>query len=213
MSLKVTEIFHSIQGESSHAGRPCVFVRLTACDLRCRWCDTEYAFTEGAPMIMEEVLGQVSSYKCRLVEITGGEPLLQKETPELCRRLLDSGYEVLVETGGHRDISVLPEGTKVILDLKCPGSGECKKNLWKNLDHLGPQSEVKFVIADRADYEWAREVTISRDLASKFTVLFSPVFQELEYEDLATWILKDKLQVRMQIQLHKHIWEPARRGV
>ena len=164
-------------------------------------------------MIMEEVLGQVSSYNCRLVEITGGEPLLQKETPELCRRLLDSGYEVLVETGGHRDISVLPEGTKVILDLKCPESGECKKNLWRNLDHLGPQSEVKFVIADRADYEWAREVTISRDLASKFTVLFSPVFQELEYEDLATWILKDKLQVRMQIQLHKHIWEPARRGV
>ena len=211
--MKVTEIFHSIQGESSQAGRPCVFVRLTACDLRCRWCDTEYAFTEGVPMELEDVLARVRSYGCSLVEITGGEPLLQRETPELCRRLLSEGFEVMIETGGHRDISVVPDGVRVVLDVKCPGSGETHKMHWENLDLLPANGEIKFVIADRFDYEWARETVRGRDLAARHVVLFSPVFGELGYEDLASWILEDRLPVRFQAQLHKHIWDPARRGV
>jgi len=211
--MKITEIFHSIQGESSQAGRPCVFVRLTACDLRCRWCDTEYAFTEGAPMEMEDVLARVRSFGCSLVEITGGEPLLQKETPELCRRLLGEGFEVMMETGGHRDISVVPEGVRIILDVKCPGSGETHKMHWENLERLPESGEIKFVIADRFDYEWSRETVRGRDLASRHTVLFSPVFGELSYEDLASWILEDRLPVRFQMQQHKHIWDPTRRSV
>ena len=211
--LTVNEIFHSIQGESSQAGRPCVFVRLTACDLRCRWCDTEYAFTEGAPMEMEDVLARVRSFGCSLVEITGGEPLLQKETPELCRRLLGEGFEVMMETGGHRDISVVPEGVRIILDVKCPGSGETHKMHWENLERLPESGEIKFVIADRFDYEWSRETVRGRDLASRHTVLFSPVFGELSYEDLASWILEDRLPVRFQMQQHKHIWDPTRRSV
>jgi len=211
--MKITEIFHSIQGESSQAGRPCVFVRLTACDLRCRWCDTEYAFTEGEPMAMDDVLARVRSFGCSLVEITGGEPLLQKETPELCRRLLEDGFEVMLETGGHRDISVVPEGVRIILDVKCPGSGETHKMHWENLERLPKSGEIKFVIADRFDYEWARETVRGRDLAARHIVLFSPVFGELAYEDLASWILEDRLPVRFQMQMHKHIWEPTRRGV
>jgi len=211
--MKITEIFHSIQGESSQAGRPCVFVRLTACDLRCRWCDTEYAFTEGEPMAMDDVLARVRSFGCSLVEITGGEPLLQKETPELCRRLLEDDFEVMLETGGHRDISVVPEGVRIILDVKCPGSGETHKMHWENLERLPKSGEIKFVIADRFDYEWARETVRGRDLAARHIVLFSPVFGELAYEDLASWILEDRLPVRFQMQMHKHIWEPTRRGV
>jgi 7-carboxy-7-deazaguanine synthase len=211
--MKITEIFHSIQGESSQAGRPCVFVRLTACDLRCRWCDTEYAFTEGEPMAMDDVLARVRSFGCPLVEITGGEPLLQKETPELCRRLLEEGFEVMLETGGHRDISVVPEGVRIILDVKCPGSGETHKMHWENLERLPVSGEIKFVIADRFDYEWSRETVRGRDLAARHVVLFSPVFGELAYEDLASWILEDRLPVRFQMQQHKHIWDPERRGV
>jgi 7-carboxy-7-deazaguanine synthase len=211
--MRVTEIFHSIQGESTHAGRPCVFVRLTACDLRCRWCDTEYAFTEGVEVPLDDVVRRVLDYGCPLVEITGGEPLLNREAPELCRRLIDAGLEVLVETGGHRDISQLPEGVRVILDLKCPGSGESDANDWSNLDRLRPGGEVKFVIADEHDYDWARAVVEERDLATRFPVLFSPVWGELSYEQLAGWILRDRLPVRFQVQLHKHIWDPARRGV
>ena len=211
--MKITEIFHSIQGESSQAGRPCVFVRLTACDLRCRWCDTEYAFTEGEPMAMDDVLARVRSFGCSLVEITGGEPLLQKETPDLCRRLLQEGFEVMLETGGHRDISVVPEGVRIILDVKCPGSGETHKMHWDNLERLPKSGEIKFVIADRFDYEWARETVRGRDLSARHVVLFSPVFGELAYEDLASWILEDRLPVRFQMQMHKHIWDPSRRGV
>jgi 7-carboxy-7-deazaguanine synthase len=211
--MKVTEIFHSIQGESSHAGRPCVFVRLTACDLRCRWCDTEYAFTEGRPMDLEAILDTVASYDCPVVEITGGEPLLQPETPELCRKLLASGHEVLLETGGHRDIGVIPEGVKIILDIKCPGSGEMEKNRWENLEQLSRDGEVKFVLTDRHDYEWARGVVKDRRIAERNIVLFSPVFGEMDYERLASWILEDRLPVRLQLQLHKHIWDPKRRSV
>jgi len=211
--MKVTEIFHSIQGESTRAGRPCVFVRLTACDLRCRWCDTEYAFTEGRPMPLAAVLEAVRAHGCPLVEITGGEPLLQPETPELCRLLLEEGFEVLVETGGHRDIRVLPAGVRVIFDVKCPGSRESKRMHWENLSHLPPTGEIKFVIADRADYDWAKNVVREQDLSAGHEVLFSPVFGELAYEDLAGWILADRLPVRLQVQLHKHIWDPGRRGV
>jgi 7-carboxy-7-deazaguanine synthase len=211
--MKVTEIFYSIQGESTRAGRPCVFVRLTACDLRCRWCDTAYAFYDGEPMELEAILDRVRSYACPLVEITGGEPLLQKETPELCRRLLAEGCEVLVETGGHRDISVLPPEAGVILDVKCPGSGESDKMDWANLDRLPPGGEIKFVITDREDYTWARNVVRSRDLGGRHPVLFSPAFGELDYATLASWILEDRLPVRFQTQLHKHIWDPGRRGV
>lgn len=211
--MKVTEIFHSIQGESSFAGRPCVFVRLTACDLRCRWCDTEYAFFEGKNHELEDLVARVKSFDCPLVEITGGEPLLQKETPELCQRLLDEGLEVMMETGGHRDISVLPKAVKVIMDLKCPGSGESHQNRWENLDHLQPSGEIKFVIADREDYEWAKEVVQRKQLASRHAVLFSPVHDELAYDALAGWILEDKLTVRFQTQLHKQIWPAVSRGV
>ena len=211
--MRVTEIFHSIQGESTYAGRPCVFVRLSGCDLRCRWCDTEYAFHEGRPLTVEEIMTEVRALRCPLVEITGGEPLLQKETPELCRRLLAEEFAVLVETGGHRDISVLPDGVRVILDVKCPGSGESEKVDWENLDRLRPGDEVKFVIGDRVDYEWARAVVHQRDLGARYPVHFSPVFGRLAYEDLVAWILEDRLAVRFQAQLHKHIWAPDRRGV
>ncbi|MFN0149994.1 MAG: radical SAM protein [bacterium] len=211
--MRVSEIFHSIQGESTHTGRPCVFVRLTACDLRCRWCDTEYAFTGGEELTIDIVVDRVVAYGCGLVELTGGEPLLQKEAPELCRRLLERGLEVLIETGGHRDISALPERVKVILDVKCPGSGEDAANDWANIDRLRPGGEIKFVIADRADYEWARQAVQTRGLALRFPVIFSPVFGELAYETLAAWILEDRLAVRFGAQLHKHIWDPARRGV
>ncbi len=211
--MKVTEIFHSIQGESTQAGRPCVFVRLTACDLRCRWCDTEYAFTEGGPMSMDTILETVRGYGCPLVEVTGGEPLLQGETPELCRRLIEAGHEVMIETGGHRDISVLPEAVRVILDLKCPGSGESARNDWANLERLSPSGEIKFVIADRIDFEWAAARVREHDLASRFPVHFSPVHGELGYRELAEWILSDGLPVRFQAQLHKHIWAPDQRGV
>lgn len=164
-------------------------------------------------MTMDAVLERVRSYGTRLVEITGGEPLLQAETPELCRRLLDEGFEVMIETGGHRDISVVPAGVRIILDVKCPGSGEAHKMHWENLDKLPASGEIKFVMADRFDYEWARETVRGRDLASRHLVLFSPVFGELEYEELASWILEDRLPVRFQPQLHKHIWDPAQRGV
>jgi len=211
--VRVSEIFHSIQGESTHSGRPCVFVRLTACDLRCRWCDTEYAFSGGEELGIDAIVDRVAAYDCALVEVTGGEPLLHKETPALCQRLLDRGLEVLVETGGHRDVSALPAAVKVILDVKCPGSGEAGANDWRNIDRLRPGAEIKFVIADRADYEWARDTVRSRRLAERAPILFSPVFGELPYETLAAWILADRLAVRFQVQLHKHIWDPARRGV
>ena len=210
---RITEIFFSIQGESTHVGRPCVFVRLTACDLRCRWCDTEYAFTEGKPLSFLEVLNKIRSYDCRLVEITGGEPLLQNETPDLCRALLDEGYEVLVETGGHRDISILPEGVKTILDIKCPGSGEHERNDWDNLARLGPGDEIKFVIANRSDFDWALDIVDTHGLTQKAPVHFSPVFGELPYPELSEWILASGTAVRFQPQIHKHIWGPAARGV
>lgn len=210
--MRITEIFFSIQGESSHTGRPCTFVRLTGCNLRCVWCDSEYTFTGGQRMSIDEVIERVKAYGCDLVEVTGGEPLLQKESFELIRRLCDDGYEVLIETSGSIDTTPVDERAKLILDLKCPGSGEVDRNLWQNLDRLRHHDEIKFVIADRDDYEWAREVVRDRDLG-RWTVLFSPVYGKLGLKPLAEWILEDRLPVRLQTQLHKEIWGADATGV
>jgi 7-carboxy-7-deazaguanine synthase len=212
--LTVNEIFHSIQGESTYAGQPCVFVRLTACDLRCRWCDTAYAFGEGRKMSVDDVIEAVEAYACPTVEITGGEPLLQADVYPLMQRLLDAGKTVLLETGGHRSIEAVPAGVIRVIDVKCPGSGESERTDWSNLRQLTPADQVKFVIADRADYEFAREVVEREGLAARCAaVLFSPVHGELFPRQLAEWMLADRLPVRLQLQLHKFIWDPQTRGV
>ena len=212
--LTVNEIFHSIQGESTHQGRPCVFVRLTACDLRCSWCDTPYAFHEGTRMTVEGVLERVAGYGCDVVEITGGEPLLQPEVYPLMERLLAEGRTVLLETGGHRDASRVPPGVRRILDVKCPGSGEAEKNCWQNLDGLRATDEVKFVIRDRADYDYARDVCARHGLVGRCAAVhFSPVHGVMHPRQLAEWILADRLPVRLQLQSHKYIWDPETRGV
>jgi 7-carboxy-7-deazaguanine synthase len=212
--LTVNEIFHSIQGESTHTGRPCVFVRLTACDLRCSWCDTPYAFHEGRKMSVEQVVADVDAYGCPVVEITGGEPLLQQDVYPLMAQLVERGHTVLLETGGHRSIANVPQGVIRIMDVKCPSSGESEKNCWSNLDVLRPADEVKFVIQDRADYDFARDVTTRHGLIDRCTaVLMSPVHGVLAAKDLAAWILADRLPVRLQLQAHKYIWSPDTRGV
>ena len=210
--MKINEIFHSIQGESTHAGRPCVFVRTTGCTLRCVWCDTKYAFYEGVELSLDEIIQKVQSYGCQLVEITGGDPLEAADTPELIARLLDLGHEVLIETGGHIDISPIDKRAKVILDLKCPGSYMTDKMDWKNLERLWPGCEIKFVIADRKDYDWARDI-IHQHRLETWPLLVSPVHGKQELRPLAEWILADRLPVRLQTQLHKYIWDPATRGV
>jgi 7-carboxy-7-deazaguanine synthase len=212
--LTVNEIFYSIQGESTRAGRPCVFVRLTACDLRCSWCDTPYAFHEGAKQSLDEVIAEVERYDCPLVEITGGEPLLQDDVYPLMERLLARGRTVMLETGGHRPITRVPRAVVKIVDVKCPASGEAGRNDWGNLDALAPHDEVKFVIQDRADYEFARDVIGRYDLASRSAaVLVSPVHGVLEPRLLSEWMLADHLPARLQLQLHKYIWSPTTRGV
>ncbi|HJZ73578.1 MAG TPA: radical SAM protein [Vicinamibacterales bacterium] len=212
--LTVNEIFHSIQGESTYAGRPCVFVRLTACDLRCSWCDTPYAFYEGRKMSVDEVLAVVDRHECPLVEITGGEPLLQDDVYPLMERLLESGRTVMLETGGHRTIARVPQAVVKIVDVKCPGSGEAARNDWSNLDRLAAHDEVKFVIKDRADYEFAREVIGTHRLDSRAAaVLLSPVHGVLDPRTLSEWMLADRVPARLQVQLHKFIWPPDTRGV
>ena len=212
--LTINEIFHSIQGESTYVGQPCVFVRLTACDLRCSWCDTPYAFHEGRKMAIEEVLDEVEGFGCPVVEVTGGEPLLQKEVYPLMQTLLDRGKTVLVETGGHRSIADVPAGVIRVMDIKCPGSGEAHRMDWSNLEHLTGADEVKFVIKDRIDYEYARDVLARHALAGKVrAVLFSPVHGVLDPRTLSEWVLADRLAVRVQLQLHKFIWDPGTRGV
>jgi 7-carboxy-7-deazaguanine synthase len=212
--LTVHEIYQSIQGESTHAGRPCVFVRLSACDLRCVWCDTPYAFTGGTKMSIEQVLEAVAATGCRLVEITGGEPLLQKDVNELMARLVGDGYEVLLETGGHVPLDEVPDEVTAIVDVKCPGSGEAHRMHWANLDALSPHDEVKFVIADRLDFGYACDVVRRHHLLDRAgAVLFSPVHGVLPPADLARWIVDAKLPVRLQIQAHKYIWSPETRGV
>lgn len=212
--LTVNEIYLSVQGESTHAGRPCVFVRLTACDLRCTWCDTPHAFTGGVKMSVAEAVTAVEALGCRLVELTGGEPLLQADAVPFMEALVHRGYEVLVETGGHLPIDGLPAAVIAIVDVKCPASGEAARMHWPNLDALRPHDEVKFVIADRADYEYARRITVERSLAGRVrAVLFSPVFGQLAPADLARWILEDHLPVRLHLQQHKFVWAPDARGV
>jgi 7-carboxy-7-deazaguanine synthase len=212
--LTVNEIFHSIQGESTHAGRPCVFVRLTACDLRCTWCDTTYAFHEGRKMSVDEVVDRVRAYGCDVVEITGGEPLLQKEVYPLMQRLLDDGRTVMIETGGHLSAAAVPPAVIRVIDVKCPGSGEAEKNHWANLEELRATDEIKFVIKDRADYDYARDVVTRHDLAARcHAVLFSPVHGVQDAKTLAEWVLADRLPVRVQLQTHKFIWDPQTRGV
>lgn len=204
--LKVYEIFHSLQGESSRTGLPTVFVRLTGCPLRCGYCDTAYAFQGGNNMSDEQILARVAEYGARYVTVTGGEPLAQKGCLPLLKKLCDAGYDVSLETGGALDISAVDPRVSVILDVKTPGSGEVEKNLWQNLDRLKPSDEVKFVLCDRADYDWARQVLAERGISRKCPVLFSPVYSTLNPSDLADWVLQDKLPVRMQVQLHKILW-------
>jgi 7-carboxy-7-deazaguanine synthase len=212
--LTVNEVFHSIQGESSYAGLPCVFVRLAACDLRCSWCDTPYAFHEGRKRDLDDVLSEVRSFGCRLVEVTGGEPLLQPDVYPLMERLVAEGFQVLLETGGHLPIDRIPPGVVRIMDVKCPGSGESRKVHWSNLERLAAHDEVKFVLADRADYLFAKDVVEGHRLAGRVSsVLFSPVHGRLAPADLAEWVLADGLPVRVQLQVHKYIWSPDRRGV
>jgi 7-carboxy-7-deazaguanine synthase len=212
--LTVFEIYLSVQGESTHVGRPCVFVRLAACDLRCSWCDTPYAFTGGKKMSIDDVMTEVRALGCRLVELTGGEPLLQKDAIPLMQTLLDDGFEVLVETGGHLPIHTLPKGVHAIMDVKCPGSGEAGKMHWPNLDVLSRDHEVKFVIKDRTDYEYARGVIATHALDNKAgAVLLSPVHGVLPAATLTEWMLADHVPARLQIQTHKYIWAPETRGV
>lgn len=217
--LRVTEIFHSIQGESTWAGLPCTFVRLTGCPLRCVWCDTAYAFQGGDRKTLDAILDEVRRHPTRLVEITGGEPLVHRNAFVLAQRLLDEGYTVLVETSGSEDIAPLDPRVHVIMDLKCPGSGEEHRNRWENLAHLDGGDEVKFVVAGREDYEWMREVIRARGLdrrvaeGSLRALLVSPVWGRGELEPLAGWILEDGLPVRFQVQLHKLIWGAERTGV
>jgi 7-carboxy-7-deazaguanine synthase len=212
--LTINEIFYSVQGESSYAGRPCVFVRLTACDLRCSWCDTTYAFYEGGKQAIEQVLEQVDRFDCPLVEVTGGEPLLQEDVYPLMQGLLDRGRTVLLETGGHRSTARVPEQVVTILDVKCPGSGEAEKMDWSNLHRLRPHDEVKFVIRDRADYDYACDVIARHNLAHRAAAIhLSPVHDVMHPRTLSEWVLADHLPVRMQLQLHKFIWDPSTRGV
>jgi 7-carboxy-7-deazaguanine synthase len=204
--MRITEIYQSIQGESSYAGLPCVFVRTTGCDLRCSWCDSEFTFTGGTQMTLDQTMAEVEKYDCEMVELTGGEPLLQPDIYALATRLADARYTVLIETGGHRDISKLDPRVIRIMDLKCPASGECERNLWSNLEQLRPVDEVKFVIADRADYEWMLKTVRERCLEDRAKLLISTAFGTIESEQVVGWMLEDKVRARFQLQLHKYIW-------
>ena len=211
--MKVNEIYRSIQGESSFSGLPCVFVRLTYCNLRCTYCDSQYAFYEGKDLTVEEVLEVVEQYKTPLVEITGGEPLLQKEVFPLMERLVGSGHTVLLETGGSLSISEVHPKVIKIIDLKCPSSGESHRNLYSNIEMLQPHDEIKFVVGTRQDYLWAKELIARYSLAGRFTLLLSTVFNKIEPREVVGWMLEDGLPMRFQVQLHKTIWAPEARGV
>ncbi|PPC93591.1 MAG: 7-carboxy-7-deazaguanine synthase QueE [Methylotenera sp.] len=206
MKLKIHEIFHSLQGESTRVGLPTVFVRLTGCPMRCVYCDTAYAFSGGSNMEIDDIVAKVAEYGTHYVTVTGGEPLAQKDCHVLLKDLCDAGFSVSLETGGAIDISKVDQRVSVILDVKTPASGEMENNIWTNLDHLKATDEVKFVLCNRADYEWAKALVAKDKLADKCTVLFSPVYQQVNPTELAEWVLADKLPVRMQIQLHKVLW-------
>lgn len=206
MALKIYEIFHSLQGETSRIGLPTVFVRLTGCPMRCTYCDTAYAFSGGRNMEISEIMQQVATFNARYVTVTGGEPLAQRECRDLLKVLCDAGYSVSIETGGAMDISVVDPRVSVILDIKTPASNESENNLWGNLDHLKTADEIKFVLCNRGDYEWAKQKLSELKLTDKCPVLFSPSYQELSATELASWVLSDHLPVRMQVQLHKVLW-------
>lgn len=211
--LKVNEIYYSLQGESTYAGLPCVFVRLTYCNLRCSYCDTEYAFYEGKEMEIDEIVQKVRSFDCKLVEITGGEPLFQAETPLLIKQLCNERFEVMLETGGHISIENIDKRVKIIIDFKTPSSLMQKKNLFDNVNFLKNKDEVKFVIGSREDYDWSKNIINKYSITDKCEVLFSTVYGKLTPKELAEWILGDKLKVRFQLQNHKYIWKPDERGV
>jgi 7-carboxy-7-deazaguanine synthase len=211
--LKLIELYASVQGESTHVGRPCTFVRLAGCHLRCTWCDSTYTFKGGDWWTQDEILDRVLELGPKLVQITGGEPLLQKNSIPLMQALLDRGCEVLLETSGASDISKVPDGVCIIMDLKPPDSGEESRNIWDNIHHLDDADEIKFVIASRGDYEWSRNVVRGRGLEGRFTVLFSPAWDQVDPKDLVDWIMADGLDVRFQLQIHKVIWPAAERGV
>lgn len=214
LKLTVNEVYLSIQGESTWAGLPCAFIRLTACDLRCSYCDTEYAFYQGSKKTLGEVYGEVMAYDCPLVEVTGGEPLLQKNVLPLMTALCDAGRTVLIETSGAHDISVIDPRVHRIMDMKTPSSGECERNLPANIGFLRHRDEVKFVIGSREDYEWSRDQVARHDLGNRVSaVLFSAVFGKITPREIVEWMLEDKVPARFQLQMHKFIWEPRARGV
>jgi 7-carboxy-7-deazaguanine synthase len=213
MMLKVNEIFFSIQGESSYAGLPCVFIRLTGCNLRCRYCDTRYAYEEGRELSIPEIMREIEDFPCKLVELTGGEPLLQEDVYPLMEELLAGGYSLLLETNGSVDIGRVDHRVVKIVDLKCPGSGECERNLMSNLDLLSRKDQLKFVVGNHDDYLWARRIIMEHDLSRRCQLLMGPVFGQVLPLELAGWILDDGLDVRLQIQLHKCIWDAEARGV
>src|ERR1700730_3392557 len=213
--LRVTEVFRSIQGESSHAGRPCTFVRLTGCPMRCVWCDSEYTFKGGEHVSIEDLMKQARAFGCQLVEVTGGEPLAQREAFGLIKRLCDEGYEVLIETGGYVSTEDVDKRAKIILDVKCPGSGEAERNHWPNLGLLRSElDEVKFVIANRADWDFAQTIIKDHGLESRTrSILIAPAWGQIDLKELANWIAESGMKVRMQLQMHKYIWGADARGV
>ena len=213
--LRVNEIFYSIQGESTFAGFPCIFIGMTGCNLRCTYCDTTYAYDQGDDIPLDSILTTVKKFDCSLIEITGGEPLIQNETPDLISTLINNGYTVLLETNGSQDISTVDTRCTRIVDIKCPSSGMDNKNYWKNLDYITPNDQLKFVIAHRQDYLYAKKVLDAAAIKrrKKLLINFSPVFNEIDLKDLAEWILEDNLPVRLQIQLHKYIWGEYTKGV
>ena len=213
MSLKINEIYYSVQGESTHAGRPCIFIRLTYCNLRCSYCDTEYAFYDGKDMEITYIMSEIKRWDCNLVEVTGAEPLFQDECIDLLNELVNSNYEVMLETGGSLSISDVPKKVVKIVDFKCPSSGMVKKNLWSIVDDLQAHDEVKFVIGNREDFDWAKDRITEYSMDKICTLLFSPTFGEINPQQIVEWILAENLPVRMQLQMHKMIWSPEEKGV
>ena len=213
MSLKINEIYYSVQGESTHAGRPCIFIRLTYCNLRCSYCDTEYAFYDGKDMEITDIMSEIKQWNCNLVEVTGGEPLFQEECIDLLNELVNCNYEVMLETGGSLSISNVPKKVIKIVDFKCPSSGMVKKNLWSIVNDLQAHDEVKFVIGNREDFDWAKDRITEYSLDKTCTLLFSPTFGEIDPQQIVEWILAENLPVRMQLQMHKMIWSPEEKGV
>ena len=213
MSLKINEIYYSVQGESTHSGCPCIFIRLTYCNLRCSYCDTEYAFYDGKDMEITDIMSEIKQWDCNLVEVTGGEPLFQDECIDLLNELVNSNYEVMLETGGSLSISDVPKKIIKIVDFKCPSSAMVKKNLWSIVDDLQAHDEVKFVIGNREDFDWAKDRITEYSLDKICTLLFSPTFGEIDPQQIVEWILAENLPVRMQLQMHKMIWSPEEKGV